>query len=140
MPLWKIFHPPSTFTDPETKSSLSKTITKLYSSSGLPAFYVVVLFIPVDPENMYVGGVSRPSPNDDKTKPGPDSSKPFIRVTIEHVARKMPDHEAQKLFIWAVDRVLKPHIADKGYDWEVSRKKINFALLKAVVFVLDFRS
>jgi hypothetical protein len=107
MPLWHIYHPPSTFTTPTSKSSLAASITKIYTSVPLPAFYVNVLckpllpyripllttstqpVIPVEPSSYYVGGISRPSPPSSTNEPGPDSSKPFIRITIENIARKM---------------------------------------------------
>lgn len=80
MPLWKIYHPPTTFSTPASKSAFAAAITKIYTTIPLPAFYVNVLFIPVAADSYYIGGESRP---------GPENSKPFVRVTIENIARKM---------------------------------------------------
>lgn len=47
--------------------------------------------------------------------------KPFIRVVIEHTAVNMPpeceDAAYRETCRW-VDDAMKPHIADKGYEWE----------------------
>lgn len=87
MPLWVIYHPPSTFKDENIKCALSKAITELYSI--LPAFYVNVLFQPIEPSSFYIGGVARPSPHVSANEPGSDSSQPFIRITIQHIARTL---------------------------------------------------
>jgi phenylpyruvate tautomerase PptA (4-oxalocrotonate tautomerase family) len=89
MPLWKIYHPPSTFTTPASKSALANAITEIYTAVPLPAFYVVVLFHPIEASSYYVGGVARPSESKDVETAAPDSEKPFIRITIENIARKM---------------------------------------------------
>jgi phenylpyruvate tautomerase PptA (4-oxalocrotonate tautomerase family) len=89
MPLWKIYHPPSTFTTPASKSALANAITEIYTAVPLPAFYVNVLFLPVDANNYYIGGVPRPSESKSPSTAGPDSEKPFIRITIENIARKL---------------------------------------------------
>lgn len=87
MPLWNIYHPPSTFTS--TKSALAKAITEIYTGVGLPAFYVNVYFQPIEPESCYIGGVARPSPKNEEDGPGPDSETPFIRITIQNIARTL---------------------------------------------------
>jgi phenylpyruvate tautomerase PptA (4-oxalocrotonate tautomerase family) len=89
MPLWVIYHPPSTFTSTATKAALAKAITEIYVLGGLPRFYVNVIFQPIQPESYYIGGVARPSPDSEGNKPGPDSSVPFIRIRMEHFARIM---------------------------------------------------
>ncbi|KAF1922105.1 putative oxalocrotonate tautomerase [Ampelomyces quisqualis] len=110
MPLWIIYHPPSAFTSPETKRSLANEITKIYTGVGLPPFYVNVFFRPMEPADCFVGGEERPS-----------SEKPsFIRLTMEHIARTFPNKEAADKFMGRVDEVLKPYIADQGFDWEYS--------------------
>jgi nucleolar protein 58 len=46
-------------------------------------------------------------------------AKPFIRIAIEHIAVRLPDEDATyKRVSNRVDEALKPHVADKGYDWE----------------------
>jgi hypothetical protein len=109
MPLWSIFHPAGTFTDNNTKRVFSEDITKLYTEKiNLPAFYVVVHFIKMSEGDVWVGG--------DVHK-----DKPFIRVVIEHTAVNMPpdcEDAAYKETCRWVDDAMKPHIADKGYEWE----------------------
>lgn len=89
MPLWTIYHPPSIFTSADTKAALAKAVTEIYTAANLPPFYVVVLFQPIEPESFYIGGVARPSPREEKNEPGPDSTKPMVRITIQNIARTM---------------------------------------------------
>ncbi len=139
MPLWRIFHPEGTFTSTATKSALSKNITSIYTSFGLPAFYVVVLFIPLGVNNIYVGGEAQPStasqPSDaPATAKGPftaPSARPFIRLHISNIATKMPNDDKMKSgFLTSVDRALKPYIKDAGYDWEYHVDESNRDLWK----------
>jgi hypothetical protein len=55
----------------------------------MPAFYVNVLFQPITAHSFYIGAVARPSPHNAANEPGPDSQRPFIRITIQNIARKM---------------------------------------------------
>ena len=110
MPHWIIYHPPSTFQNAEEKQALSNDITSIYTRPGvaMPAFYVVVTFIPVPDEDQFVGGQLA-------IKRG----KPFIRLVITHIHIRMPEND--KVYADMTDRVdavLKPYIANKGYDWE----------------------
>jgi len=108
MPIWLIFHPDGTFEDDASKEALATDITKAYTSEGLPAFYVVTNFIKMPGNTMLVGG-----------KKVDKKDKPFIRIAIEHIAAKMPnDGDVYRRTADAVDAVLKPHIADKGYNLE----------------------
>ncbi|POS76333.1 hypothetical protein DHEL01_v205284 [Diaporthe helianthi] len=107
MPLWLIFHSEGTFEDVASKEALAADITKIYTSIGLPPFYVVTNFIKMPTGSMLVGGRVI-------TK-----EKPFIRFAIEHIAVNLPNEdEVYKRTANAVDAALKPHVADKGYDWE----------------------
>jgi hypothetical protein len=107
MPLWLIFHPDGTFEDDASKEALAVDITKIYTSAGLPAFYVITNFIKMPGNTMLVGGKRL------------SKDKPFIRVAIEHIAVRLPDEdEVYKSISNRVDEALKPHVADKGYDWE----------------------
>ncbi|KAA8620038.1 Tautomerase [Pyrenophora tritici-repentis] len=92
MPLWIIYHSPSTFASPQTKQALAASITAIYLAAGLPAFYVNVLFQPVEPT----------SPND----------------------------TVRDNFLNKVDAVLKPYIADRGYDWEYTVEELRRDLWK----------
>jgi phenylpyruvate tautomerase PptA (4-oxalocrotonate tautomerase family) len=80
MPVWRIFMHPDTFT-PIQRAALAKDVTELYQKGGLPAFYVNVLFIPLEKDNYYIGGVSK---------------KNFVRICIEQIARQMPDGNTEK--------------------------------------------
>ncbi|XRM42684.1 hypothetical protein ABZX51_005895 [Aspergillus tubingensis] len=109
MPLWQIYHPPTTFTTPTTKHSFAQDITKFYTDLGLPAFYVVVKFIQTQPDDVYVGGTPK-HPSDDK---------PFVRIVITHIALHVPDSDAAYARTTSrLDSVMKPHLLDKGYDFE----------------------
>ena len=82
MPLWRIFAHPSTYTA-QDKEAISKAITSIYTRPGLdlPAFYVVVIFVPVEEGNLFVGGEAR---------------KDFVRISVEHIARTVVDKEQKK--------------------------------------------
>jgi phenylpyruvate tautomerase PptA (4-oxalocrotonate tautomerase family) len=82
IPLWLIYHPPTVFQEEGTKRDLAQKITEVYTIVGLPAFYVNVIYNPVEPSNYYIGGVARPSPHTAANEPGPDSSKPWIRMSV----------------------------------------------------------
>jgi len=77
MPLWRIFSNPATFT-PAQKAALVASISAHYTSGGLPAFYVVLLFLDVEPESFFVSG----KPQDK-----------FVRIAIEHIAYHQPKLE-----------------------------------------------
>lgn len=107
MPLWLIFYPNGTFEDDASKEALAADIVKIYTSVGLPAFYVVTNFIKMPSGTMLVGGKKL------------NKDRPFIRLAIEHIAVTLPNEdESYKKVANAVDAAIKPHIADKGYDWE----------------------
>ncbi|KAF2833790.1 hypothetical protein CC86DRAFT_415772 [Ophiobolus disseminans] len=119
MPLWIVYHPPSTFTTPEIKKEFAQAITAIYNTI-LPAFYVNVLFQPIEPSSFLIGAVARPSPHVAANEPGQKSDVPFIRLTIEHIARSLPTPEIRDSFLKKIDAAMKPFIADMGYDWEYS--------------------
>lgn len=106
MPLWLIFYPEGHFQDTAARKALTQDITKIYTDIGLPPFYVVVNFIKVGPQDMWIGGEQK-------------TDKPFIRFVIEHIAVNLPDDDiAMDKTARRIDQALKPHVADKGYDWE----------------------
>lgn len=124
MLLWLVFHPDGTFEDDASKEALSTDITKIYTGIGwvtsasenqnsshqcnsLPAFYVVVNFIKMPGNTMWVGGKKL------------SKDRPFVRVAIEHIAVTLANEDkAYQRTANAVDGALKPHVADKGYDYE----------------------
>lgn len=72
MPLWRIFSHPETFSAGQ-KAALARDITALYhEAAGLPKFYVGVVFIPLEAENIWVGGERREN---------------FVRIVVEQIAR-----------------------------------------------------
>lgn len=108
MPLWQIYHPPGTFDDNALKQAFADDITKMYTTLGLPAFYVVAHFYKMDNSNVYLGG-----------KPLSEGEKPFVRVVITHIAIHVPDSDAMYLRTTSrLDDIMKPHLLDKGYDFE----------------------
>ncbi|KAK4447136.1 putative oxalocrotonate tautomerase [Podospora aff. communis PSN243] len=109
MPLWLVYHPEGTFVTPESKQALAADVMTMYTGGGLPAFYVVVNFITLPHTSIFVGGKN------------PPVEKPFIRFTVDHLAVHFGDDAERKLrVINTLDRLIKPHVADKGYDWEFS--------------------
>ncbi|KXG54488.1 Tautomerase [Penicillium griseofulvum] len=102
MPLWDIKHSPNTITALE-KEQLAKSITKLYVSYGLPAFYVQVRFTEDTPGTAFVGGETHPN---------------FAALTIYHIARAFKSDESKQRFLADVDAILNPVFESKGMDWE----------------------
>jgi phenylpyruvate tautomerase PptA (4-oxalocrotonate tautomerase family) len=108
MPLWQIYHPPGTFEDNTSKQAFANDITKMYTTLGLPAFYVVTHFYKMDNSNVYLGG-----------RASSENEKPFVRVVITHIAIHVPNADAMYLQTTShLDDVMKPHLLDKGYDFE----------------------
>ncbi|PYH81033.1 hypothetical protein BO82DRAFT_355010 [Aspergillus uvarum CBS 121591] len=107
MPLWQIYSPPGTFT-PEAKSSFATDITKRYTSIGLPAFYVVIQFHELNPEDVYVGG-----------REATKAERPFVRAVVTHIAVVQPDSDAayRRTTNW-LDKIFREHVLDKGFDVE----------------------
>jgi phenylpyruvate tautomerase PptA (4-oxalocrotonate tautomerase family) len=122
MPLWTIYHPPSTFSSAASKAALVHDITTIYTSAGLPPFYVVVNFITLSPSQTFVGGQLATE----------RSTAPFIRFVIDHLAIHSEDHsrlkaaegkgltveEVNRRIAGRIDAALKSHVEDKGYEWE----------------------
>ncbi|KAG0647497.1 hypothetical protein D0Z07_6740 [Hyphodiscus hymeniophilus] len=103
MPLWRIYHEETVFTDAQ-KSSLAKTITKLYNDIGLPPFYTNVIFIPVSASSIYTGG---------------EPATKFVRFVIEQIARTFKNDAVKKTWLDRIDVALAPHVKDRGdLTWE----------------------
>jgi hypothetical protein len=103
MPLWRIYHEASVFTD-DQKSSLAKAITKLYTDIRMPPFYVNVIFVPLSASSVYVGGIP---------------TKKFVRFTIEQFARRFQNDEVKHIWMDKIDKALAPHLKDRGdISWE----------------------
>jgi phenylpyruvate tautomerase PptA (4-oxalocrotonate tautomerase family) len=102
MPLWKIYHPVGAYTS-EDKKQFSEAITSIYEAVPIPKFYVVVVFEEVAADNFFVGG---------------DSHDKFVRINIDQMARTLPGSVLRQWWVHHLDEVIKPWIADRGYDWE----------------------
>ncbi|KZZ92557.1 Tautomerase [Moelleriella libera RCEF 2490] len=108
MPLWQVFYQDGAFEDAASKTALAQDATKMYEAIGLPAFYVVVQFIKLARDDLYIGGKQ-------------NSGNPFIRIVINHVAYVIPE-ENDAMFaatVKHINAVLLPHVYVRGYDSEV---------------------
>lgn len=102
MPLWKIYHPVGAYTS-EDKKQFSEAITTIYEAVPIPKFYVVVVFEEVAADSFFVGG---------------DSHDKFVRINIDQMARTLPGAVLRQWWVHHLDEVIKPWIADRGFDWE----------------------
>ncbi|CAD6896936.1 unnamed protein product [Tilletia laevis] len=117
MPLHRIFHPNSVFTDPAEKKALSQAITDLYSGPksrvNLPAFYVIVVFHALEPGgDFFVGGDG-------------ERAKDFVRFAVDHIAVPLPSKEALEAgkfdgFLNMYEAAIRPFIGDKGLHHEIT--------------------
>jgi hypothetical protein len=128
MPLWDI-HCSSELFSTEEKQTLAQQITKIYSSSGIPAFFVRVRFTCDPPDTVFTGGEK-----DAKFVHGNASHwhlvpclvsgtsadlYPLLRtVQIWHLARNFTNSDHKNRFLKAVDVILNPFMESKGADWE----------------------
>ena len=104
MPLHRIWYAPGAISE-QDKEGLAAHITKLYTTLGLPAFYVSVLFLPVEEQNYYVGG---------------KKNRKFVRIVVQHIARQFESNKQADFFIEQYEKILAPFIKERGLDWEVS--------------------
>ncbi|KAH7086625.1 putative oxalocrotonate tautomerase [Paraphoma chrysanthemicola] len=118
MPFWTIYHPPSAFTDQAEKQEIAEKVVSIYRR--VPRHYISVLFIPVEPTSYFCGAAPRPGPRNAKYDPQPNPEVPYIRITMQHIARTFVSASVRDEWLAKVDAALKPHIADKGWDWEYS--------------------
>jgi phenylpyruvate tautomerase PptA (4-oxalocrotonate tautomerase family) len=129
MPMHRIFSTPGTFSEKD-KQELAARITGFYETLGLPKFYVIVLFVPLEEQDFYVGGKQ-------------NAGGKFVRILVDHVslfplnfkyfpltfcllqiARQLPFNLQVGRFFAAYENALAPYIKDRGLDWEVTQ--INF--------------
>ncbi|KAJ6480311.1 putative oxalocrotonate tautomerase [Mycena sanguinolenta] len=101
MPLHRFFTPKGMYSA-EDKAAMSAAVTEVYSM--LPKFYVVVLFIELDPDSFFVGGNSRDN---------------FVRIAAEHYARNFSDDKHKRAFMDRYEQALEPFTIGRGIDWEV---------------------
>ena len=102
MPLWHIYHPANTYSDKD-KQEFARDITALYTSFGLPEFYVVVLFREIEESSYFVGGA-----------PARDT----VRIVVEHLARHLDDPDMRRRSTLRLNAIMEPYTRDRGLHWE----------------------
>ncbi|KAK0545936.1 hypothetical protein OC846_005470 [Tilletia horrida] len=115
MPLHRIFHPKSVFTDPAEKKALVDAITDIYSGPNsrakLPRFYVVIVFHALEPgTEFFIGG---------------ESADNFVRFAVDHIAVPLPPKEGLRQgkfddFMERYEKAIQPFVKDKGLHHEVT--------------------
>jgi hypothetical protein len=109
MPLWDF-----TFTagglSVSDRERLTKSITKMYTSVGMPAFYVQVRFTETPANSIYIAGKDYSSVKAGQSK--------YACIQIYHVARSLISDLAKRQFLNAVDRVLGRVFNDQDWEWE----------------------
>ncbi|KAI6195888.1 Tautomerase-3 domain-containing protein [Aphelenchoides besseyi] len=105
MPFHRFFHTPGTFSQAD-KDALGKQINDLYVSFGLPPFYVLVLFIPVEKKDFYVGGKQ--------------NHENFVRIGVQHIARQLATYFMVEGFFKKYEAILAPYIKDRGLEYEIA--------------------
>ncbi|KAJ7241451.1 putative oxalocrotonate tautomerase [Mycena rebaudengoi] len=101
MPLHRYFVPKGLYSAKD-KAGIAAAVTGVYPA--LPPFYVVVLFIDIEPENFFVGGKSAGN---------------FVRIAAEHYARNFQDDKAKRGFMDRYEKAIEPFTKGRGIDWEV---------------------
>lgn len=104
MPFWKISYGAGMFSDAE-KIAIAKGATDFYVSSGLPAWYVSVVFQEFDAKNHFNGGASTSN---------------HVVIEIVHIARRL-DPNNKKLVRHvkdSFDKILAPYITGRGFHVE----------------------
>lgn len=102
MPLHRIYSNKGTFTAAE-KHDIAKNIRKVYSV--LPAFYVVVAFVDLDPDSFYVGNDA--------------VNGKFVRIVTQHLARTNIGAKRTDYIVGLIQDAFKPYVQDRGLDWEI---------------------
>lgn len=111
MPLWKIYHPAGAFT-PEDRKGMAEALTGLYGRV-MPKFYVGVVFQEIPADSLFIGG---------------EPSDRFVRIWVDHIARTFRSEETRLGFFKAVNKLLAPWIADRGFSWEMHVDETPFDL------------
>lgn len=81
MPLHRIYHPNTVFTEASEREAIANVIAGLYTAA-LPKFFVNVVFVPLDPTYIYTGGKPQTS---------------WVRITVEHLAAQIDDLESVRI-------------------------------------------
>ncbi|KAJ7744256.1 putative oxalocrotonate tautomerase enzyme-domain-containing protein [Mycena maculata] len=120
MPLHHIFVPKGLYL-PKDKTALTDAITGLYTAP--PAFYVVVLFIDLEPGNIFVGG---------------KTTERMVCIGVEHIVRNFSDDARKRNFMGHYEKVFGPFTKGRGSDWEiqVTDCDVSIRLAEIVCWVL----
>lgn len=102
MPLIRLYLAPNILSSDE-KKEVSIQLTDIYTSRGLPPFYVNIIFIETPPNCLFVGG----EPQDK-----------FVRICIEHIALHFPSDDRKRSYMKKLDSIIQPLFQSKGYQWE----------------------
>jgi phenylpyruvate tautomerase PptA (4-oxalocrotonate tautomerase family) len=97
MPLWS-FHYTAGALGISQREQLAKSITKIYTSAGMPAFYVQVRFTENPPNTAYTGGEDVSSRKEGRSN--------YAMIEIWHIARTFTSETAKRQFINATNKVL----------------------------------
>ncbi|KAJ6526820.1 putative oxalocrotonate tautomerase enzyme-domain-containing protein [Mycena capillaripes] len=105
LPFHRFFVPKGLYS-PADKAALSQAITACYTEPGveLPAFFVVVVFIELEPGNLFVGG---------------KSTEHMVRIGVEHIARNFTSDSQKRASMDRYEAALAPFTKARGIDWEV---------------------
>jgi 4-oxalocrotonate tautomerase family enzyme len=105
MPMWKIYVPEGAYSK-EQKKAFTDAITDTYVDfAGLPRFYVVVVFHDQPADSIWIGG---------------EPANDFVRITIDHIARRMPESDDfRDMTMAAFEDAIAPHVKDRGFRWEI---------------------
>jgi phenylpyruvate tautomerase PptA (4-oxalocrotonate tautomerase family) len=104
VPLWKVYAPAGAYSE-EDKRAISETITSVYAQIPIPKFYVVTVFEEVADGDLFVGGVKHSR---------------FVRFRVDHMARTLAGPILREWWVRTVDKTLRPWVADRGFDWEIT--------------------
>ena len=121
MPLWQVFHPKGAYTA-EDKQGLAERITGLFTSAPMPAFYVVVVFIEMSPDDFYVG--AKPTKN-------------FVRFKVDQMANTLPSQLAREWWLRHVQHAVAPYVSDRGYDSEVLSRGLELCEAARLQYLRD---
>ncbi|KAM0816959.1 putative Oxalocrotonate tautomerase [Seiridium cardinale] len=121
MPVWHILHSDDVFTDMRERASLVKDITALYTSGGLPPFYVNIFFHKLAPgdfwtDSRYQGDLGEAFEGD--VAGVKKRERPFVHFEVDQIAVHFTDEAWARQWCEKLNKALKPYTADKGYDWE----------------------
>ncbi|GAD93505.1 hypothetical protein AOR_1_2252154 [Paecilomyces variotii No. 5] len=102
MPRWTFELAPNTLTK-EEKGIIARNVTDLYTSYGIPAFWVNVFFHENGEYNFYSGGEYPPK---------------AVFFHLDHAAKQVDSEEVRKQFIIKVNDIVRPIFDPKGIKWE----------------------